>query len=408
MKSIRVLTATLLTALLAAGPMGTALAQGIRPEVGKPLQQASDLLKAGKAREALAKAREADAASGKNPTEQVLIDRMKGAAAQRTGDTGTAIAAFESAMASGRLSGSEQAQIAESLAFAYSQNKNWAKTTEWANRARAAGGNSPQLHQLIAYVQSQNGDYSQIFKESQAQVSAAEQAGRRPGEDDLLRLADAAKRLNNNAVFSHALERLVLNYPKKDYWNAHLAALQRKPGFADRLGLDVMRLKLANGLITKTDDFMEMTQLALQAGFPVEAKTIIDKGYAAGALGTGDQAARHQRLKDLVLKQQAESAAGIAKDATEAAAMKDGNDLVKAGTVYASMGQTDKAVELIEKGLAKGGLKRPDDAKLRLALALAQAPKTRAKGVQMLRAVTGSDGTADVAKLYAVVMQQQG
>ena len=408
MKSIRVLTATLLTALLAAGPMGTALAQGIRPEVGKPLQQASDLLKAGKAREALAKAREADAAGGKNPTEQVLIDRMKGAAAQRTGDTGTAIAAFESAMASGRLSGSEQAQIAESLAFAYSQNKNWAKTTEWANRARAAGGNSPQLHQLIAYVQSQNGDYSQIFKESQAQVSAAEQAGRRPGEDDLLRLADAAKRLNNNAVFSHALERLVLNYPKKDYWNAHLAALQRKPGFADRLGLDVMRLKLANGLITKTDDFMEMTQLALQAGLPVEAKSIIDKGYAAGALGTGDQAARHQRLKDLVLKQQAESAAGIAKDATEAAAMKDGNDLVKAGTVYASMGQADKAAELIEKGIAKGGLKRPDDAKLRLALALAQSPKTRAKGLQMLRAVTGSDGTADVAKLYAVVVQQQG
>ena len=404
MTSIRVFTA----ALLAAALMGTALAQGIRPEVGKPLQQASDLLKAGKAREALAKAREADAVGGKNASEQILIDRMKGAAAQRTGDTGTAIAAFESAMGSGRLSGSEQAQIAESLAFAYSQNKNWAKTTEWANRARAAGGNSAQLHQLIAYVQSQNGDYAQIFKESQAQVAAAEQAGRRPGEDDLLRLADAAKRLNNNAAFSHALERLVLNYPKKDYWNAHLAALQRKPGFADRLGLDVMRLKLANGLITKTDDFMEMTQLALQAGLPVEAKSIIDKGYAAGALGTGDQAARHQRLKDLVLKQQAESAAGIAKDATEAAAMKDGNDLVKAGTVYASMGQADKAAELIEKGIAKGGLKRPDDAKLRLALALAQSPKTRAKGLQMLRAVTGSDGTADVAKLYAVVVQQQG
>ena len=70
--------------------------------------------------------------------------------------------------------------------------------------------------------------------------------------------------------------------------------------------------------------------------------------------------------------------------------MKDGNDLVKVGTVYASMGQTDKAVELIEKGIAKGDLKRPDDAKLRLALALAQSPKTRAKGLQMLRSVGGS------------------
>jgi hypothetical protein len=403
MKSIRALT----IALLAAGLVSTALAQGIRPEVGKPLQQASDLLKAGKAREALAKAREADAVAGKTPAEQVMIDRMKGAAAQRAGDNGTAIAAFESAMASGRLSGGEQAQIAESLAFAYSQQKNWAKTTEWANRARAAGGNSAQLNQLIAYVQSQSGDYAQIFKDSQAQVQAAEQAGRRPGEDDLLRLADAARRLNNNAAYSSALEKLVLYYAKKDYWNAHLSSLQRKPAFADRLGLDVMRLKLANGLITRTEDFMEMAQLALQAGLPVEAKGIVDKGYAAGALGVGEQAERHKRLKDLVAKQQAESAAGIEQAAREAAAMKDGNDLVKVGTVYASMGQTDKAVELIEKGIAKGGLKRPDDAKLRLALALAQAPKTRAKGVQMLRHVGGADGTAEVAKLYAAVVQQQ-
>ena len=40
-------------------------------------------------------------------------------------------------------------------------------------------------------------------------------------------------------------------------------------------------------------------------------------------------------------------------------------------------------------------------------VALAQAPKTRAKGVQLLRSVGGADGTADVARLYAVVVQQQ-
>ena len=108
-----------------------------------------------------------------------------------------------------------------------------------------------------------------------------------------------------------------------------------------------------------------------------------------------------------MLKQQADTAAAIDKEAVEAAAMKDGNDLVKTGTVYASMGQYDKAVDLIEKGIAKGGLKRPDDARLRLGLALANAPKTRAKGLQMLRQVGGNDGTSDVAKLYAVVVQQQ-
>ncbi|HET7525268.1 MAG TPA: hypothetical protein VFK10_04930, partial [Burkholderiaceae bacterium] len=85
----------------------------MRPEVGKPLQQASDLLKAGKAKEALAKVREADALSGKTPAEQLTIDRMKASAAQRAGDTATAIQAFESMFNSGKLSGPEQAQTAE-------------------------------------------------------------------------------------------------------------------------------------------------------------------------------------------------------------------------------------------------------------------------------------------------------
>jgi hypothetical protein len=398
MKSLRILTA----ALLAAGLLNTAQAQ-VRPEVGKPLQEASDLLKAGKAREALAKANQANAVGGKTANEQLVIDRMRGAAAQRTGDYGTAIAAFESVY--GRASGAEQAQMAEQVAFAYSQQRNNAKAGEWVAKARAAGGNSASLNQLAAYLQGASGDYSQILKDSQAQVAAAEKAGQRPGEDDLLRLADAARRMNNNGLYSSALEKLVLYYGKKDYWIAHLASVQRKPGFSPHLALDVQRLKLAQGLITKADDYMELAQLALQAGFPVEAKTIVDKGYASGALGTGEQAARHQRLKDLVLKSQTESAAGIAAQATEAATLKEGNDLVKAGTVYTSMGQADKAVELIEKGIAKGGLRRPEDAKLRLALALAASPKTKAKGLQALRAVGGSDGTADVARLYAAVMQ---
>ena len=399
MNALRVLTAT----LLAAGVLSTAQAQGVRPEVAKPLQAASELLKAGKAREALTKAREADAVGGKTGAEQLMIDRMKGAAAQRAGDNGAAIAAFESAFP--KLSGAEAAQVAESIAFAYSQQKNNARASEWVAKARAAGGGGASLNQLAAYLQSQSGDYSQIFRDAQASVAAAEKSGQRPSEDDLLRLADAAKRMNNNGVYSSALEKLVLYYAKKDYWNAHLASIQRKPGFADRLALDVGRLKLANGLLTKTEDYMELAQLALQAGLPTEAKAIVDKGYAAGALGTGPEAARHQRLKDLVLKSEAESAANIASQAADAANQKEGNDLVKVGTVYASMGQQDKAVELIEKGIAKGGLKRPDDAKLRLALAMAHSPKTKAKGLQALRNVGGTDGTADVARLYTVVLQ---
>ena len=46
------------------------------------------------------------------------------------------------------------------------------------------------------------------------------------------------------------------------------------------MALDVYRLKLATGNITSAADYMEMTQLALQAGIPAEAKLVVDKGYS--------------------------------------------------------------------------------------------------------------------------------
>lgn len=402
MKSLRALT----LALMAAGCLTLAHAQSVRPEIGKPLQQAGELLRAGKAKEALAKVREADAVGGKSAQEQLMIDRMRGSAAQRAGDNATAAQAFESAYASGKLSGGEQAQVAESLAFIYSQLRDNNKASLWLNRALQAGANSAQLKQLQSYLQAQSGDYSAIAKDAAAAVSAAEQAGRRPDEGDLLRLADAYQRTNAAAQQSATLEKLVAYYPKKEYWAALLGRLPRKPGFSDRFALDVLRLKLATGNLTKTDEFMEMAQLALQSGYPAEGKAIVDKGFAAGALGTGPEAERHKRLKALADKQDAEVRAGIAKETADAQAQKDGNALVQVGTVLTSMGQAEQGAALIEQGIAKGGLKRPEDAKLRLGQAEAQNPKTRAKAQRTLRSVQGSDGAADVGRLFAILAGQ--
>ena len=395
-----------IAALAACACVATTQAQTVRPEVGKPLQQAADLLKAGKAKDALAKAREADAASGKTPAEQMMIDRMKGAAAQRAGDNATAIQAFESLFNSGKLSGAEQAQMAEQIAYAYSQQKDWPRTNQWVQKAQAAGSTSAQLKQLQAYAQSQSGDYSAVAKEAQAAIAAAEQAGRKPDEGDLLRLADAQQRTGQTQARGATLDKLLAYYPKKEYWSILLGQLPRKTGFSDRFSLDLFRLRLATGNLTKTEDYMEMAQLALQAGYPAEGKAVVEKGFASGALGTGAEGERHKRLRDLAVKAEAETKANIEKDEQEAAAMKDGNQLVQVGYTYATMGQYDKGIPLIEKGIAKGGLKRPEDAKLRLGLALLQSGKNKPKAVQTLRSVQGTDGAADLGRLWAVYANQ--
>jgi hypothetical protein len=340
---------------------------------------------------------------GKNASEQLMIDRMRGSAAQRAGDNATAARAFESAYNSGKLSGPEQAQMAESLAFTYSQLHDNGKALQWAQKAQSQGAGSAQLKQLMAYLQGASGDYSAIAREAGAAVSAAEQGGRRPDEGDLLRLADAQQRTNNAAGQSATLEKLLAYYGKREYWAAALGRLPRKPGFSDRFAVDVMRLKFATGNLTKTEEYMELAQLALQAGSPSEAKQIVEKGFASGALGTGAEADRHKRLRDLALKQEAAAKASLDKDTAEATAAKDGNALVQLGTNLANMGQADKGVALIEQGIAKGGLKRPEDAKLRLGMAQLQAPKTKAAGMQTLRGVKGTEGAAEIARLWTIV-----
>lgn len=400
-KPSRVLASLLAAALLSLGAASTALAQGVRAEIGKPLQQASELLRAGKAKEALAKAREADAVGGKSAAEQLVIDRMKAAAAQRAADFPTAIAALEAIHP--KVSGAEAGQIAEQLAAAYAQTRNNAKATEWVNKAVAAGNTGGTVRQLQQYLQGASGDYAAIARDAAAAVQAAEQAGRRPGEDDLLRLADAQNRQGQTNAYVATLEKLLLNYPKKDYWNAYLGRLARKTGFSARYELDLLRLRLASGTLVKTEEYMEMAQLALQAGFPAEARKIVEQGYANKLLGTGAEAGRHQRLRDLAVKQEADSKANLAGQVTEAETAKDGDALVKWGYAYVTLGEVDKGIALIQQGIAMPGLKRPDEARLRLGMAQLQSPKARSAALQTLRGVRGTDGTSDIARLWTAV-----
>ena len=405
MKMLQTVAAALLLAGILSQP-GVAFAQSVRPEVGKPLQQAYELVKAGKGKEALVKVREADGVPNKTAAESLQIDRMRAAAAQRAGDNATAIQSLESIY--GKVSGNEQGLVAEQIASAYAATKDNAKAGQWVQKAHAAGNNSASLKQLQAYLQGNSGDFASIARDTAAAVSAAEQGGRKPEEADLLRLADAQQRTGSTAGQAATLEKLLYNYPKKDYWAIYLGRLPNKSGFSQRFSLDVMRLKLSTGSLGKTDEFMEMAQLALQAGYPAEGKAIVDKGFAAGALGTGPEAERHKRLRDLANKQEAEGKASIEQRALSAAGNKDGGDLVQIGYAYATMGQADKGVPLIEQGIAKGGLKRPDDAKLRLGLALLQTGKNKAKAVQTLRSVQGNDGSADLGRLWALYANSQG
>jgi hypothetical protein len=147
---------------------------------------------------------------------------------------------------------------------------------------------------------------------------------------------------------------------------------------------------------------MEMAQLAVQARLPAEAMKVMQDGYAAGVLGSGAEAARHQRLKTLVENEFERDKESLASDLGDAQAARGGDALVAVGFRYVMAGEAAKGVGLIEQAIAKGQLKRPDEAQLRLGIAQLRAGQ-KSKGLKTLRAIKGGgDGAAEVAHLYAL------
>ncbi|MGZ5240663.1 MAG: hypothetical protein ACXWCN_11110 [Caldimonas sp.] len=375
--------------------------ESLRPEIGKPLQAAQELIKAQRYKEALGKVREAEAAGPRNANETFLIERMRIAAASGAGDVETAARAFEAISGSGRVSGADKLRMIESIAGGYYRAQQYAKSMQWSQRYFREGGTSGAIRTMLIQSQYLSGDFAGAARELTAEIQGAERNGSPPAEDRLKLLLNAATKQGDNSAYVFAMEKLVTYYPKKEYWADLMSRMQRKPSFSDRLSLDTYRLSLATGSMTAPADYMEMAQLALQADLATEGKEVVDKGFAAGALGTGPQAERHKRLRDLVAKRLAEYAATRSADEKQALDAKSGDALVGVGMNLVYSGQAARGVQLIQQGIAKGGLKRPEDAKLHLGIAqLAAGDKAKAQAT--FRTVQGSDGTADLARLWAL------
>ena len=383
------------TLLLAAG---LACAQEtVRPEIGKPLQAAQELMKAGKHKEALAKLHETDGVANRTPYENYFVDRMRGSAAAGAGDEATAMKSFEAVLAGGRLQAAERLQMIEAVAGSAYRAKDYAKAIEWSQRYFKEGGSSAQMRSLQVSAHYLSGDFAGVVRDMQQKVQAAEQAVPLIDEPTLRLLAASQLKLGDEAGYANTLEKLLVHHPKKDYWADLLARVQNKPGFAERLALDVYRLQMATDTLEEPAQFVEMAQLALQSGLPAEAKAVVDSGYAAGKLGTGAEAERHKRLRDLANKQTLEDQKALNAEVIG----RNAEALVNTGQALVSAGQVDKGIELIEHGIVKGGLKRPDDAKLHLGQAYLKSGN-KDKAIETFKSVRGTDGVGDLARLWAI------
>ncbi|WP_322404719.1 tetratricopeptide repeat protein [Massilia luteola] len=378
----------------------------VRPDLYKLLDpaQIKPLMDAKNYTEVQNRITQAEAFADKTPYETYVLNRMKLSLGTSTGNDKMAMDALEAILASGKLSEADKPNFTQALATYYYNAKNYPKAIELYKQMQAFGKASDQVNSALIRAYYLSGDYASALKAQEPVLQAAEQAGKTPTVEDLRLYASAANKVKDDAAYLRGLEKLVAYYPNDDYWTDLIhRGIVRKPGFADASIPDVLRLEFAAVKQMSGDAYTELAELALKDGFPTEAKKVVDAGFAAGVMGTGSGAAKDRQLRDRATKEAASDAKNIAAGEAGANKAKTGAGLVNLGWAYATMDQYDKGIGFIQQGIAKGGLKSPDEAKLRLGMAYAKAGQ-KDKAIATFQEVKAGGGLADTAKYWILLL----
>jgi hypothetical protein len=389
----------------APAPAASQPANAVRPEFAVPFNAAQDLMKAGKGPEALAKLKELSALPNPTPYEQYLIVRVRAPAEYASGDLGTASADFETVLASDQLPAADRLPIMKALAEILYSSQQYPKAVVWMQRYFEAGGEDAQLRELLPQTMYASKDYAGAAKAFQAQVDAQLAAGTKPTEKTYRLLASSQSQAGDDAAYAKTLERVAVAYPKPDYWKEVIARATQSEKLADRLYPDLYRLKAAAFGQTSDSERLSYASVSMRAGFPAETRRILDEGLAKKSF-TGADLAEATKLRDSAAKAAAQDKAQATANEAAAKAAKDGNALVSLGLLDTLDGDPAQGVALLNEGIARGGVKAPDDARLHLGYAQYRAGRY-ADAAKTFQAVNGPGGLGALAHAWTLLAQSQ-
>ena len=370
--------------------------EGLRPDVAKHLQPVQQMIQMKQFKEAMAKIAEAETVANRTPYENFIIERMRGTAAAAQGDNAQSAKSFTAVLDTGRLNPEERLLFTEAITAAHYNLKDYKQAAVWAVRALKEGSIKPQTRMLLIQAHYLANDFDAAKSEANAAITAAEAAAKVPSEDLYKMLGRIAREQKDQNGYTLALEKLVLHYPTPNYWADWIARVATNAGMTDRYMQDVFRLQMALGENLTESQYVFLARNAMQEGFPIDAKQIIEHGYNAKVLGASPE---HKTLRDKANKDAADDTKNMARIATEAANLKTGPALFNTGRNFVISGDKARGIPMMEEGIKRTGIKRPEDAKLRLGITYAMIGE-RDKAIATLTGLTGAEGLSEVVKLW--------
>ncbi len=410
----RAMIATAALGFLGAGLTSNALAQGagctgggkISKQIAKPMAAAQEAMKAKRWQDVLAKTREAESTPGaKTQTDLYWMSEFRGYAYHSLRQDSDAVRELESGLNSPCMPEAKKLERYKSILGIYSALRNYPKVIDYGNRALKLS-RDPDLQVAVAQAYYQSGQNREAVRVMNELLAQFDQNNRVPKEQQLLLVQAACAKAGDNSCVAKVFEKLVVHYPKPEYWQNLMVAIN-KTDTDDVQKLNVMRLAVYVNVLNQGEQYKEMAQLALENKLAGEAQTVLEQGFTKNVF-------TDQRLKDVntrllaaAKKEAAADKAALPQNEAAARSAATGDADVKVGAQYLGFGDATKAAEALQRGIKKGSLaqgdpmqkQRSDEASMLLGIAYLRS-NNKAEAAKAFRGVKEDPTMVRIAKLW--------
>ena len=378
----------------------------ITKKVDKPLGEAQKARDAKNWEEVLVKVAEAEAVPvDKTDYDRYWMTEFKGIAHANLKAFPEALAELEAGLNSPCMPEDGKPLRSKVLMQLAYQGKNYAKAVEYGKLAVKLNPSDVEMVNYLGNAYFQMDDNQNARVSMTDYVTKMEAAGKVPEEQAYRILQTACLRLKDDNCVTEQIEKLVANYPKPAYWTDLINSLLRISKSDNEL-LNILRLADGAQVMNDPSHYTEMAQLAMAQGLPGEAQYIIEKGNQKNAF------ADSQRERDHATRILADAKQAVALDKStldkqdaSARSKPTGDSDVKLGAAYLSYGMNDKAIEALQRGIGKGGVKNPDEAGLLLGMAYLRT-NNKEEARKAFETVKQNPNMAHIARLWMMSVEK--
>ena len=251
------------------------------------------------------------------------------------------------------------------VAQLYFLQENWVKGIDTLNKWMSVTDTpSTNAYVLLANGYFQLKDYDKSLANIQIAIDREEAAGKLPKEQwyNLARFIHFDR--DNFREALNILEILIMYYPKKQYWvqASHLYGEEKD----EARQLALLEATYEQNLLDRSQDIVLISQLYLQAEVPYPAARAMEKGLADDVV---EKESKNYELAGVAWRQAQEVTKSLPMLEAAASKSEKGELYARLGNVYLDVDKNKEAVEALNRGLDKGGVKRPDQARLALGMA---------------------------------------